>query len=244
MIQSERDLALERNRMRTRHKQDLLHGVHAVVFDFDGTLAVLNIDFSEMREQVFELMRKYGVNEEKIEERYLLEIIDEVVQILNQKNTSAAETFYQEAHQILHEVELRAAEEGKLLPGVEAALKSLRSKGLKVGIVTRNCEEAVRKVVPDIEAFCDVFVSRDLIKKVKPHPEQLTSVLKALHVTGEETVMVGDHTIDILAGKRVRMRTVGVLTGRVKKEEFEKAGADWVLNEASEVCELLEGGKK
>ena len=210
------------------------------MFDFDGTLAVLNIDFSEMREQVFELMRKYSVNEEKIEERYLLEIIDEVVQILNQKNPAAAETFYQEAHQILHEVELKAAEEGKLLPGVEAALKSLRGRGLKVGIVTRNCEEAVRKVVPDIEAFCDVFVSRDLIKKVKPHPEQLTSVLKALHVTGEETVMVGDHTIDIQAGKRVGMRTVGVLTGRVKKEEFEKAGADWVLEEASEICGVIE----
>jgi phosphoglycolate phosphatase len=230
--------------MDVSEKSDVLRRIRAVVFDFDGTLAVLNIDFSEMRGQVFELMRKYGVNEEKIQERYLLEIIDEVVQILNQKNTSTAETFYQEAHQILHEVELRAAAEGELLPGVEAALKSLRGKGLKVGIVTRNCEEAVRKVVPDIEAFCDVFVSRDLIKKVKPHPEQLTSVLKALHVTGEETVMVGDHTIDIQAGKRVGMRTVGVLTGRVKKEEFEKAGADWVLNEASEVCELLEGGKK
>jgi phosphoglycolate phosphatase len=213
--------------------------IRAVVFDFDGTLAVLNIDFSEMREQVFELMRKYGVNEEKIEERYLLEIIDEVVQILSQKNTSTAETFYQEAHQILHEVELRAAEEGKLLPGVKAALKSLRDKGLKVGIVTRNCEEAVRKVVPDIEAFCDVFVPRDLIKRVKPHPEQLTSVLKALHVTGGETVMVGDHTIDIQAGKRVGMRTIGVLTGRVKKEEFEKAGADYVLKDASEVCRLI-----
>jgi phosphoglycolate phosphatase len=225
--------------MEARHKQDQLRDIRAVVFDFDGTLAVLNIDFSEMREQVFELMRKYGVNEEKIEERYLLEIIDEVVQILSQKNTSTAETFYQEAHQILHEVELRAAEEGKLLPGVEAVLKSLRNGGLKVGIVTRNCEEAVRKVVPDIEAFCDVFVPRDLIKRVKPHPEQLTSVLKALHVTGGETVMVGDHTIDIQAGKRVGMRTIGVLTGRVKKEEFEKAGADYVLKDASEICSLL-----
>ena len=225
--------------MGTPRKLDQLHGIRAVVFDFDGTLAVLNIDFSEMREQVFQLMRKYSVNEEKIEERYLLEIIDEVVQILSRKNPAAAETFYEEAHQILHEVELMAAEEGKLLPGVEAALKSLRSRGLKVGIVTRNCEEAVRRVVPDIEAFCDVFVPRDLIKRVKPHPEQLTSVLKALHVAGEETVMVGDHTIDIQAGKRVGMRTIGVLTGRVKKEEFEKAGADYVLKDASEVCRLI-----
>jgi phosphoglycolate phosphatase len=225
--------------MGAHNKQEELGGVRAVVFDFDGTLAVLNIDFFEMREQVFELMKKYGVNEEKIKERYLLEIIDEVVQILNQKNTAAAETFYQEAHQILHEVELKAAEEGKLLPGAKETLKSLRGKGLKVGIVTRNCEEAVRKVVPDIEALCDVFVSRDSIKKVKPHPEQLTSVLKTLKVSGEEAMMVGDHPIDIQAGKRVGMKTIGVLTGRTKSEEFEKAGADYILKEASDICDLI-----
>jgi phosphoglycolate phosphatase-like HAD superfamily hydrolase len=68
----------------------------------------------------------------------------------------------------------------------------------------------------------------------------LTSVLKALHVTGEETVMVGDHTIDIQAGKRVGMKTIGVLTGRVKKEEFEKAGADYILGDASEVSRLID----
>jgi len=222
------------------NKQDQLREIRAVVFDFDGTLAVLNIDFSGMREQVFELMRKYGVNEEKIEERYLLEIIDEVTLILSKRNFSAAEEFYEKAHLILHEIEMKAAEEGRMLPGVKEALISLKRKGIKVGIVTRNCEEAVRKVLPDIEKFCDVFISRDSIKKVKPHPEQLTSVVKALHVTGEETLMVGDHTIDIQAGERVGMKTVGVLTGRTQREEFEKAGADYILNEASDVCGLIE----
>src|SRR4030067_1213206 len=177
-------------------------------------------------------MRKYGVNEGKVEERYLLEIIDEVVPILSKSNSSAAEEFYQKAHLILHGIEMKAAEEGRMLPGVKEALISLKRKGIKVGIVTRNCEEAVRKGVPDIEAFCDVFVSRDLIKKVKPHPEQLTSVLKALHVTGAETMMGGDHTIDIQAGRRVGMRTVGVLTGRGRKEEFGKAGAGYILGDA------------
>jgi phosphoglycolate phosphatase-like HAD superfamily hydrolase len=35
------------------------------------------------------------------------------------------------------------------------------------------------------------------------------------------------------------MKTVGVLTGRTKREEFEKAGADYILRDASEVCSLL-----
>ena len=109
-----------------------------------------------------------------------------------------------------------------------------------MGIITRNCEEAVRKVFPEIDNFCDVFVSRNSVKKVKPHPDHLTRVMKLLEISGDEAMMVGDHVIDVQAGKRVGMKTIGVLTGRTKKEEFEKAGADYVLRDVTEVNELLE----
>jgi len=214
--------------------------IKAIIFDFDGTLAVLNIDFNAMREQVFELMRHFDVEEKLITERYLLEIVDEVYQILWEKNPSGAEAFYQESHHILHEVEMRAADKGRLIPGAEATLKSLREKGIKVGIITRNCEDAVRRVFPNIDRFCDVFISRNSVKKVKPHPDHLSSAMKALDVEGEEAVMIGDHTIDIQVGKRVGMKTIGVLTGRTKREEFEKAGADYILDNATEICKLLE----
>ena len=192
-----------------------------------------------MRERVFNLMKRYGVREDLIGEKYLLEIIDEVYQILWEKSPSDAEEFYQEAHRILYEIELRAAEEGRLIPEVERTLKILRGRGIKIGIVTRNCEDAVRKVFPDIDDYCDVFISRNSIKKVKPHPDHLISVLRALDILGEEAVMIGDHPIDIQTGKRVGMKTIGVLTGRTKREEFEKAGADYILGEASEVCDLI-----
>jgi phosphoglycolate phosphatase len=195
-----------------------------------------------MKKRLFDLVRRNGIKEEAIQERYLLEIIDEVYQILCEKNPSGAETFYRESHLILHQVEMKAAEEGRLIPGTEGMLESLKEKGIKVGIITRNCEDAVRTVFPDIDDFCDVFVSRNSVKKVKPHPDHLTHVMRSLKISGEEGVMVGDHIIDIQAGKRVGMTTIGVLTGRTKKEEFEKAGAGYVLRDASEVFKLLRNG--
>ena len=217
-----------------------LHHIRAIVFDFDGTLAVLNIDFSLMRDRIFGLMKRYGIGEKLIQEKYLLEIIDEVYKILCEKNPLGAEAFYQESHRILHEVEMKAAEEGRLIPGTESTLKSLRKKGINIGIITRNCEDAVRKVFPDINDFCDVFVSRNSVKKVKPHPDHLTYVMESLKISGKESMMVGDHITDIQAGKRVGMETIGVLTGRTKKEEFEKAEADYILRDASEICDLLD----
>jgi phosphoglycolate phosphatase len=217
-----------------------LHPIKAIIFDFDGTLAVLNIDFSLMRGKIFDLMRHYAVQEKLIHEKYLLEIIDEVYQILWELNPPIAEDFYQKAHDTLHEVEMRAAETGRLIPGTEATLKSLRGRRIKIGIITRNCEDAVRKVFPGINDFCDVFVSRNSVKRVKPHPDHLTYVMELLKTSGEESMMVGDHIIDVQAGKGVGMKTIGVLTGRTKKEEFEKAGADFILKDVSEVCKLLE----
>ena len=226
--------------MNSSSGQEQLGKVRAIIFDFDGTLAVLNIDFSLMREQVFDLMGRYGIEEKAVQEKYLLEIIDEVYQVLWKESSPAAEAFYAESHHILHEVEMKAAEKGRLIPGTEATLKGLRKKGIKVGIITRNCEDAVRKVFPDIDDFCDIFVSRNSVKKVKPHPDHLTYVMKSLKISGQEAMMVGDHVIDIHAGKRVGMKSVGVLTGRTKKEEFEKAGADYVLKDVTEVSKLTE----
>jgi len=229
-----------KNSMNVSGEQTSLQGIRAVIFDFDGTLAVLNIDFSLMRERIFDLMRRYGAQEETIQEKYLLEIIDEVYQILWKVTPPNAEDFYKKAYDILYEVEMKAAEMGKLIPGTEATLKSLREKGIKIGIITRNCEDAVRKVFPNLNDFCDVFVSRNSVRKVKPHPDHLTHAMELLKTSGEESVMVGDHVIDVQAGKRVGMKTIGVLTGRTKKEEFEKAGADYILRDVSELSELLE----
>ena len=217
----------------------ILQHIKAIIFDFDGTLAVLNIDFPLMRERIISLIRHFGIEERAIRERYLLEIIDEVYPMIREKDSSGAEEFYDRAHQILHEVELKAAEEGSLIPGAGGTLRTLRLWGIKVGIVTRNCEEAVRRVFPDIDDYCDVFISRDSVDKVKPHPDHLNSMLGALKVSGEEAVMVGDHIIDIQAGKKVGMKTVGVLTGRINREEFEKAGADYILRDVSEIYPLL-----
>ena len=214
--------------------------IKAVIFDFDGTLAVLNIDFNVMRQKVFELIREFGVDKNSITEEYLLEIIDEVYRILWKKDPSGAAKFYQQAHQILHEVEIEAAEKGNLIPGAKEILKILQRKGMKVGIITRNCGAAVRKVFPDIEEFCHVFVSRDGMRRVKPHPDHLSSVMEALNISENEALMIGDHTIDIEAGKRVGIKTIGVLTGRTKREEFERAGADRILNNATEIRRLLE----
>lgn len=215
--------------------RNYLSGIQAILFDFDGTLADLNIDFAFMRERVYQLILDYGIEEKLIQEKYLLEIIDEVYKILCKNRPFGANEFYQRAHQIIYQVEMESAEKGRLFSNTKIVLQDLRKRGIKVGIITRNCEEAVRRLFPDMDDYCDAFASRNSVKRVKPHPEHLNHVLETLKVQGEKALMVGDHLIDIEAGKRLGMKTIGVLTGRIKREEFEEVGADGVLEDISEI---------
>ncbi len=215
-------------------------GIQAVVLDFDGTLAVLNIDFSPIKEEILDLMETYGVARETLRERYLLETIEEGYFILRKRDRHWAEQFRRKAHKILVERELDAASRGRLLPGVESMLSKLKADGLKVGIVTRNCDRAVRRVFPHIDSLCDIFLSRDSVKRVKPDPHHLTTLLDCLGVSQRHAIMVGDHPMDILAGKRAGMLTAGVLTGRTTEDELVEMGADYILTSASQLSKLVE----
>jgi phosphoglycolate phosphatase len=211
-----------------------------VILDFDGTLAELNIDFTAMREKILDLIEEYGIARESLKEGYILEIIDEVSSILRGKEPPLAGDFREQAQKMLREQELEAASESRLLPGVESMLRRLRVAGVKIGVITRNCDGAVRTVCAHIESLCDAFLSRDSVERVKPDPHHLITLLDRLGVSVQDAIMVGDHLMDILAGKRVGMRTVGVLTGRTTRDEFLGAGADYVLENASQLTTLVE----
>ena len=83
----------KRNCMTASEEKNAFGMIKAIIFDFDGTLAVLNIDFSLMRERIFDLMRGYGIQDETIQEKYLLEITDEAYQLLWEKDPTGAEAF-------------------------------------------------------------------------------------------------------------------------------------------------------
>lgn len=208
----------------------------AVIFDFDGTLVHLNIDFDRMRREVEDALARYGIEPAGLTGLYILEMIDEATVILSNRSPLDGPSFYSNAYEVVTGQEVRAAKEGNLFPGVIPMLEQLGRKGVKVGIVTRNCSKAVKTVFPQIERFCDVFVPRDDVSRVKPHPDHLALALKKLRVNNPLTCfMVGDHILDIEAGKRLGMKTAGVLTGKTSYGDFLKAGAGVILDNATKI---------
>jgi phosphoglycolate phosphatase len=213
----------------------------AVIFDYDGTLVHLNIDFEALRRDVKRSLIGYGVDPDTLKDRYILEMINEGAALISGVNLSEAKTFYDEAHKLVQDHEIRAAENGEMLPGATNTLMQLTVRGIKVGIITRNCKKAVQLGFPQIERYCDVFIPRDDIIRVKPHPDHLATALEKLGVMNpNDCLMVGDHILDIKAGIDMDMKTAGVLTGKTTHLQFMEAGADLILDDATKVLDFID----
>jgi HAD superfamily hydrolase (TIGR01662 family) len=126
-----------------------------------------------------------------------------------------------------------------MLPGAVEVLKTLRQQGFKLGVVTRNSASAVRTICSAIDTLCDVFLPREVVRFVKPHPEHLQHALDRLHIRAQQTVMVGDGPIDIKAGKALGLKTVAVLTGGDRRESLLASQPDLILDSVADLLPIL-----
>jgi phosphoglycolate phosphatase len=216
----------------------LWEDIDAVVFDFDGTLANCPYDFARMRDALYAVATRHGVPRDALAALLLLEGIERGVELLGGA-TEAARAFRRDAEETLLELEIEDAQQARLLDGSAAALSALREAGVRVAIITRNCRQVVTGVIGDAEMPYDALLTREDVAQVKPHESHLRLALDAIDTQPERALMVGDHAIDMETGRRLAMRTVGVLTGNSTEAELLRAGADAVLPGVAEAAQLI-----
>jgi len=210
--------------------------IDTVLFDFDGTLVEIALDFAEMRQQVLALAARYGAVPPK--ELYILEIIAHAQQQLAACDLQAARSFLQEAERILTDIEIEGADRAEPLPGAEETLRKLHERGVRIGIATRNCRPAVERVLARLSLPHDLLLTRDDVARVKPDPAHLLEAVRRLSSRPERALMVGDHPMDILAGRQAGMRTAAITTTR-PASDFADVHPDLVIESISELLEIL-----
>jgi len=101
-------------------------------------------------------------------------------------------------------------------------LGDLKRAGLKLGVATNDAEApAIAHLhTADVYDVFDFVVGSDSGYGAKPEPGQLFEFCDLVGVQPERTLMVGDSTHDLLAGRAAGMWTAAVLTGMANADEL------------------------
>jgi phosphoglycolate phosphatase len=204
--------------------------VAAVLFDLDGTLVSSQIDFAGMRVAVARLAQERGVDPALLQGLDILEMVTRAAAAVPDP------TELREAAEVaLTEIEVAACAGTCEMPGAVALLAALEADGIRVGIVTRNCRRVVTEVLGRIPLPHRVLLTRDEVARVKPDPEHLLRAAAVLEVAPERAVMVGDHVMDVRAGRAAGMGTVGFLGPERPPDYFDGERPDRVVRDLREL---------
>lgn len=211
----------------------------AVVFDFDGTLAELVIDFGAMQDMVAREAAAYLPDVPLADGLPVLEYARRLAGRIGEASAEAATAFQRDVARGIQDQEVAAASGARLFPATRQALTRLVREGVKVGVITRNCRAAVLTVFPDLTDYAGVLVARDDAAHVKPDPRHLLAALDVLGVAPQHTLMVGDHPMDIATGQAAGARTAGVASGRTPLPELARHSPDLLAPDVGALVEML-----
>lgn len=214
----------------------------ALLFDFDGTLAHLTIDFALLRRKIAALAESFLGEQPEVEEGRsvpVLEWLDELADEVREFDHALGQEFHCRGRLVIQATELDAARQAELFPFTRPLLSALRAGGVRTGILTRNSTAAVKVVFPDVEAACDAFVAREDAPRVKPHPDHALEVLRRLGVAPHRAILVGDHPLDVETARRAGLFSAAVASGAVPREVLAEAGPDWLAADCAELADQL-----
>lgn len=210
-----------------------------IVFDFDGTLAKLNLDFSLMKRQVGALASAFSIDVTPYSDLPVLEWVASLGRQLEARDQDLGKEFLSRCRLLITDQEIRAAEKGELFSFTPKVLQDLQELQVKVAVVSRNCTAAIKMVFPDILNHVNLLLARDDVKRVKPDPEHLLSALQGLGSSVATSLMVGDHLLDITSARRVGMSCAAVASGRLSKTELTSGHPDFLTDNVDDLLSAL-----
>jgi HAD superfamily hydrolase (TIGR01549 family) len=128
------------------------------------------------------------------------------------------------------------------LPGAVELLQALTEENVPWAIATSGRMETAR---PNIERLGVDFnkvpvVTRDQVRYAKPDPDLFLAAAERLGVDIQHSMVVGDSVWDLLAAKRARALSIGLLSGGYGEDELDRCGAYRVYEDPADLLRHLD----
>ncbi len=211
--------------------------IKTILFDLDGTL----VDTNEVIVQSYQEAFKTHFVELSFSKAEIVDLIGPPLRTIFNRFTDqtakvdqAIETYL--GHYKSHEHDLFS-----LYPDVIKVLKTLKTQGYRIGIVTSKFSKSA---MPSVEHFnlmpyFDTFVALEDVKAPKPDPEGVLLAMDRLQAEPENTIMIGDNQSDILAGQNAGVYTAGVAWSIKGKQHLNDVNPDYMLETMNDLLKII-----
>ncbi|MBL8094943.1 MAG: HAD family hydrolase [Anaerolineales bacterium] len=127
-----------------------------------------------------------------------------------------------------------------LMPGIVALLSHLHAR-YPLGIVSARSERATLNFLKQYQLvdFFNVIAHAQSARYTKPHPHPIAWCAERLGVAPGECLMIGDTSVDVESARRAGAQSVGVLCGFGGRAALERAGANSILAQTTDLADLL-----
>ena len=213
------------------YREGLTGRLKAVLFDMDGVL------FDSMPNHAYawsHAMTEYGLQMTR-EEVYMNEgrTGSGTINMLAQRFWGRDAT--EEEKQLIYEAKSKvfnSLPEAKPMPGALETLQAVKTKGLKIVLVTGSAQTSLlEKLERSYPGFFhqELMVTGFDVKLGKPYPEPYLKGLQKAGIKPEEGIVVENAPLGVQAGHAAGIFTIAANTGPLADEVLKNAGADIVL---------------
>lgn len=212
--------------------------IKTILFDLDGTLLNTLTDLANCV--------NYALNANQLPQRTTAEIraflgngIRNLIEKSVPQDTSTALTdkVFQafKAYYLEHSLDFTAPYEG-----IRELLAILKERGVKMGIISNKVDAAVQQLNRQFfDTYMDIAIGEREGVRRKPAPDSLLFAMEALNATAETTLYVGDSEVDYETAKAAHLRCALVTWGFRDESELRTLNADYYINKAEELLELV-----
>ena len=212
--------------------------VEAVIFDLDGTLIEADLRMREAKMEFLRRLRRLGMNFKAIDARRPAETIMTYLERYHKADRGFLLKVLEESFK---PYELEAAEKAKPRAGARRVLEKLELIGCKLGLASNNSRRSVEIVLEKLGAknSFSAIVTRDDVRRLKPHEEILMKAVKKLGVAPWRSLYVGDSAADVIAGRRAGVHVAAIVGGADSRDRLLRSQPNYLIERLEEVLEII-----
>lgn len=171
----------------------------AVIFDLDGTIIDLAVDWSQLKRNL----------SDKFAEDYKIDchfksISKCLSEIVKKKDEDNLKKFFK----IIEEHETRNIEKSTPIEETKFFINNLKKFGIKndvkLAVMSLNTRKTIEKalLLTALTSKIDFIVGREDVRNWKPNPDGLLKILEKLNIDKSKALFIGDMEKDLIAGER------------------------------------------